>query len=170
MPRKIPVASRMLFSLLCGGIGTAALAAPWLEAHGYGRASAQVYALFSSVCHQDPGRSFACFGHPLAVCHRCTGIYVALFLTSLWPFELSLLLQPPRRRRLWILAATMPLLWDAVAPLAGLWVNTQTTRFLTGLLFGWMLASLLVPAVSEFILEIRSRIGRVECDPLGGPL
>ncbi len=168
--RKIPRAPRVLLALLWGSICAALLAAPWLASLGHARAAAVMYALFSPVCHQDPARSFAWFGHSWAVCHRCSGIYAALFLTSLWPFELSFLLNPPRRRRLWVLAATVPLLLDFFAPLAGLWINTPGSRFFTGWLFGTMLSSLLVPAVAEFIDEVRSRIRSIESDALGGLL
>lgn len=35
------------------------------------------YAVGSFVCHQIPARSFYLDGHPLAVCGRCTGLYVS---------------------------------------------------------------------------------------------
>ena len=43
--------------------------------------------LFSSFCHQNPGRSFDLAGQVLPFCQRCTGLYVgavvaALFLAS----------------------------------------------------------------------------------------
>src|SRR6056297_1218175 len=33
---------------------------------------------FQHLCHQLPGRSFEVGGVPLAVCHRCVGIYAGL--------------------------------------------------------------------------------------------
>lgn len=33
------------------------------------------YRLFEAFCHQDPARSFAIDGEPMAVCSRCFGIY-----------------------------------------------------------------------------------------------
>jgi uncharacterized membrane protein len=42
-----------------------------------------VYAIFSTICHQDPARSWHIGGEPLAVCIRCTSIYFAAAL-SMW--------------------------------------------------------------------------------------
>jgi uncharacterized membrane protein len=35
---------------------------------------------FALLCHQLPVRSFVLDGHLFAVCHRCTGLYVGLFV------------------------------------------------------------------------------------------
>jgi uncharacterized membrane protein len=166
--RKIPLAPRILLASFWTGIGAAACAAPMILAAGHPRAAAWLYALFSPVCHQDPSRSFVLFGHPCAICHRCMGIYLGLFLISWLPFEFSILLDPPQRRRLWVCAATAPLVLDVFAPLTGLWSNTPASRFVTGLLFGMMLSSLLVPAMGDFIREMRCRIKRLDADAIGG--
>jgi uncharacterized membrane protein len=42
-----------------------------------------VYQFFSSICHQNPSRSWHLAGEPFAVCIRCTSIYFA-FTVSLW--------------------------------------------------------------------------------------
>src|SRR5687768_17707700 len=34
-----------------------------------------IYGGFAVVCHQLPERSYFIFGHKLAVCSRCTGLY-----------------------------------------------------------------------------------------------
>ena len=42
---------------------------------------------FAPICHQTPGRSFHLLGHPLAVCARCTGIYLGFLLgVAMFPF------------------------------------------------------------------------------------
>jgi hypothetical protein len=51
------------------------------------------------------------------------------------------------------LAASIPLLLDALLPCAGLWTNTYLCRFFTGLLFGSLISSLLVRGVAEFLNE-----------------
>jgi len=131
--------------IVCAAI----VAAPVLAAHGRGGAAAVFYLFFSGVCHQDPERSFLLCGHALAVCHRCTGIYLGLFLASA-------LARPcprwPTRNR--VLAAGLPLLLDTLLPYAGLWHSTPLSRFATGLLFGTLTAPLLVRGVTEWLQEI----------------
>ncbi|HEX9934586.1 MAG TPA: DUF2085 domain-containing protein, partial [bacterium] len=38
---------------------------------------------FGPVCHQIPERSFKILGYPLAVCARCTGVYVGFLLGAI---------------------------------------------------------------------------------------
>jgi len=66
--------------------------------------AAVISLFFSSVCHQAAERSFHLMGHPLAVCIRCSSIYVGFLLgVVLYPFirdwnDRSL----PPRKILWI--------------------------------------------------------------------
>ena len=65
------------------GLLTAALLPPFLGPD----VEAVVTGAFRSLCHQIPGRSFAIDGTPLAVCHRCIGIYLGLAVgVLLFPF------------------------------------------------------------------------------------
>ena len=98
-----------------------------------------------------PERSFALLGVSLAVCHRCCGIYLGLFLGSL--MKDPWMHRSPLTRRRWVLAATVPLALDALLPYAGLWANTDLSRFITGLWFGIPTASLLVRGFEEFLNE-----------------
>jgi uncharacterized membrane protein len=127
------------------------LAPPVLASSGCPAAAALFYFFFSPVCHQMPERSFALLGLPLAVCHRCCGIYLGLFLGSL--LKNPWMHRSPAARRGWVLAAMVPLVLDALLPYSGLWVNTSISRFATGLLFGILIASLLVRGIEEFLNE-----------------
>jgi uncharacterized membrane protein len=68
------------------------------------RLAAVITLFFSFVCHQAAERSFHLMGHPLAVCVRCTGIYLGFLLgVILYPLirdwnDRSL----PPRKILWI--------------------------------------------------------------------
>jgi uncharacterized membrane protein len=166
--RTIPLIPRILLPLLWGGLSAAFLAAPLLHARGHFGAAALLNALFSPVCHQDPGRSFTFCGQPWAVCHRCSGIYFGLFLGSLLPFELSVILDSPRRRRFCVLLATLPLLLDALMPLSGIWLNTPVSRLATGLLFGIMISSLLGPGLGELLGGFRWKRNRFDANAVGG--
>jgi uncharacterized membrane protein len=114
---------------------------------------AVIYFFFSFICHQIPDRSFIFWGHPVAVCHRCTGIYWGLFLGSL--FENRLLHHSPMTRRIWVLAVSVPLLLDALLPFAGLWTSNWLTRLLTGVVFGLVVSALLTRGLTELLEEFR---------------
>ena len=69
---------RAVYALtLCGTFVwlAAIFLAPELAARGQTGAARLLYAVFSPVCHQIPGRCFALRGLPLAVCGRCLGVY-----------------------------------------------------------------------------------------------
>ena len=105
-----------------------------------------VYAFFDAVCHQDPARSFHLDGGPLAVCHRCTGLYLGFFLglatLPRWPRGRSWLLERPRR----VIVFALPMLID-VAVLA----NTPASRFSTGLIAAAPVAVLLWAAAEQLL-------------------
>jgi uncharacterized membrane protein len=42
-----------------------------------------IYSFFSTICHQDPLRSWQIHGEPLAACVRCSSIYFGFFLSTL---------------------------------------------------------------------------------------
>lgn len=43
----------------------------------WGAGAAVVRRVGAQICHQRPDRSFHVAGHPMAVCGRCTGLYVS---------------------------------------------------------------------------------------------
>jgi len=61
------------------------------------RAAAWIILAFSPLCHQEPARSFQVDGHPMAVCARCTGIYLG-FLLGLITVMLFRIHRPPTGR------------------------------------------------------------------------
>src|SRR5262249_26791053 len=89
-PKRIQQAQRAVYGLLV------ALALLWLAAivlPAYWAADGELLSAlivrrcFSLVCHQMPERSFYLFGHPLAVCARCTGIYFGIAVGMIcYPF------------------------------------------------------------------------------------
>jgi len=142
-------AIRLILPLSWALICAATIAAPLLATSPRPLAGGLLYLFFSGICHQIPERSFFLNGHPLAVCHRCSGIYFGLFLGSLisgkaFPRFLSI-----PRRRWWVLAGAVPLVVDALGPMLGFWTNSPLSRAATGALFGIMVSSLLHSAVEE---------------------
>ena len=113
-------------------------AAPLLLARG-SKAASLVYAAFSPLCHQDPARCLRIAGFPLAVCARCTGVYLGFFLGLLaWPFA-----GRPARPRLpsarTFLAATLPIALDGAGNALGLWASPPALRFGVGIVWGGLL-------------------------------
>jgi uncharacterized membrane protein len=120
-----------------------------------------IYRPFASLCHQMPERSFFIAGHKLAVCARCTGLYLG--------FSLIMLLYPIIRpvqatsapQRKWLLMAAIPMAIDFSLTFFGLWENTHTSRFLTGFLLGGVAVIYVMPGVAELSLR-----GVEKADPM----
>ena len=161
------ISARVILTVIWGAIIITALAAPLLLSSPFQTAAFFTYLPFSFICHQMPERSFMLLGHPLAVCHRCSGIYLGFFLGTLLS---SFLLRIPRR--LWracVLSAVSFLALDALLPLTGIWIGFWLCRFLTGLIFGVVAAPFSVIGLDE-ILKTLSRQRRAVSLPLKGVL
>jgi uncharacterized membrane protein len=135
-------------------ICTLVIAAPVL-AHCSITATAFIYFFFSPICHQIPERSFAVMGHPMAVCHRCSGIYLGIFIGSF--IKDDWMHRSHQMRRIWVLVAITPLTIDALLPWAGIWQGTCLSRFLTGLIFGTMSSWLVARGAEELVNEQKLR-------------
>lgn len=124
----------LLLASLCG---LAVVVAPPVAAAGGWPYADLLRWLLHPVCHQIPARSFHLFGQPLAVCHRCLGLYVGFTLgVAAWPHLPSLaskLASAPRS----IVAFFAPLLIDLF-----LVQNTAASRFATGLIASFPVALL----------------------------
>jgi len=140
---------------IAAGAGAAAcalvLAAPLLAWCGCPKSAAAIYFFFSRICHQMPERSFALLGYSLAVCHRCSGIYLGFFIGTF--IDIPWMHRSPKIRRFWTLAAIFPLAADFLISYSGLWTNTCVSRFATGLIFGIVVSSLFVRGLAEFLDE-----------------
>jgi uncharacterized membrane protein len=156
VPRKTifltHLATTTAFLLWLGGIGLApylkSRASPW---------AGLVYSLYSPVCHQVADRSLLCFGQPLAVCARCTGIYLG--------FLLGLVLYPVLRgwRRQTLPAArsflivSAPILLDTAANFLRFWNTGAAVRLATGVLWGTILPFYFIPGMADLFLSRRKK-------------
>src|SRR5687768_5307220 len=108
-----------------------------------------IYGGFAVVCHQLPERSYFIFGHKLAVCSRCTGLYAGLALTLL----LYPLLRPLRSvdwpPPVWLVLSALPMTIDFGLTFLGIWENTHSSRLLTGLLLGSVSVFYVLPGIAE---------------------
>jgi len=161
------ISARAILAGIWGAFVIAAFAAPLFLSASFPVAAFFTYLPFSFICHQIPERSFTLLHHPLAVCHRCSGIYLGLFLgTLLSPLFLR---RSPRVRRACIFSTAAFLVLDAIIPFSGLWNGFWLCRFLTGLGFGIAAAPFAVMGLEE-ILTTLSRRGRQISQPLKGVL
>jgi uncharacterized membrane protein len=140
------------------------VAAPIALYAGHYSLSSLFYATFSMICHQIPERSFYLSGYPLAVCARCTGVYLGFFIGllsfTIKPIEVA----PPR---IWFFLALVPTLLDWTFDFVGVLENTHLSRGLTGLLPGFVSVYYILPglvslrwnsfklALSDLIMDIR---------------
>lgn len=136
-------------SLLLGLVFLAPLAA----AGGYQKLALGLYGAFGTLCHQLPERSLFIDGHKLAVCSRCTGLYVGfVFTLLLYPLfrSLTITTTPPRGL---LLFAAVPMAVDFSVNFFGFWSNTHSSRFLTGALLGSIVVFYVMPGIVELSLR-----------------
>ena len=98
--------------------------------------SDSIYRLYGILCHQIPERSFWILGNPVAVCARCLGIYVGLFLGAIGFSLFRKLRYGSPISPLLVIAALMPLGIDWSLTYFGFWENTDLSRFATGSILG----------------------------------
>jgi len=147
--RRLLIGIAFLAALWCTGI----FGAPLMRHAGLGIAD-HLYAFYGRVCHQLGGRSWHLNGEPLAVCVRCSAIYLS-FLASV----LALLAFPSRWSRIPSmipLAAALSLMaLDAFLNVTGIAASTELHRVITGSLVGALLPWYLVPLLVDAIAGVR---------------
>lgn len=115
---------------------------------------------FGPVCHQLPSRSPKIGGVPIAVCDRCSGIYLGLVVgvsaTGWGRYPWRAL---GRHGRYLLLGAVVPLGLNWVGPVLGLWSNGPLGRALTGLLFGVVAASYVTDQLLRRVARTNSSQG-----------
>jgi len=151
----------LVYPLWLGGI----LLAPYLRSRSSPWASL-VYALYSPVCHQVTDRSLFCFGQPLTVCARCSGIYLG-FLLGLGLFPLlrrrGTLALPSARA---FLLVSAPIVLDTAANFLGLWRTPGALRLITGILWGTILPFYFIPGIADLFISRQKK--RLKSSP-GSP-
>ena len=129
-------------------VAASIFAAPFLASRRAGFAAYLIYSAFARVCHQLPERSFHLWQHQLAVCARCTGIYIGFACgAAIYPLGRAGWRMPHRR---WLILAAGPMVIDWALGFTGLWENTHLSRAITGALFGVVAAFYLTPGLQDF--------------------
>jgi len=147
-----PRAASVFYALSLTGAAflvAAVCLAPWLASRGSSLA-APLYRLFSHVCHQIPSRCFHIFGHPMAVCGRCLGVYLGiLFGCVIYPLwrGMNNIRLPDRRV---FLAFSLPLAADVLGNAFGFWDSGVWLRLASGFLWGALLPFYFLAAAAEW--------------------
>src|ERR1044071_956083 len=147
----------LLFWLACVAIALGVISliigAPLAAASNHQQLAVAIYHSFKTLCHQIPERSFFIAGHQLAVCARCTGLYVGFTLVlCLYPLIRSLhSTDVPNVKWLFLAAALLGI--DFSLTFFGIWENTHTSRLLTGALLGSVAVFYVMPGIVDLSLR-----------------
>src|SRR6185369_7959074 len=109
LPTRRPLAFWLISAATVTFLVSLIFVAPLAESSGRSEWAAVIYHAFGIFCHQRPDRSYFIEGHKLAVCSRCTGLYVSFAITLLlYPLLRSLRnnVNPPRK---YLFLAAVPL-------------------------------------------------------------
>lgn len=134
--------------------------APIAKANGLTGLSTPLYSFYSYICHQMPSRSFHIEGEQFGVCSRCFGVYFGLlFGYAIYPLWRRVEDVEPISR-IWLFLSLVPISVDWSLTIFGIWENTFTSRFITGMVLGVACATFIVPATVEITrnFTLRSRI------------
>ncbi|GEM_PF-274669 len=132
--------------LWCGFI----LATPVLASFGgtSGDIADILYRLYGVVCHQFDSRSFHMYDHSFAVCIRCTAIYFGFFGSIIF-VRSGVHFKGGRHH--WIVGAALPMFIDALFDTVGIFPSSTVSRLITGGIFGFGMAIVLVDSVLDAI-------------------
>jgi len=109
-----------------------------------------VYAAFAPTCHQIDSRCLHIFGHPMAVCARCLGIYLGFFVGNcLFPWLATWPLRLPRPRTL--VFFTLPIALDTLGNMFRVWPTPSPVRLALGISWGLILPYYLVPGLTDLL-------------------
>jgi len=171
--RTLHFNSGMRGPVLVAAIGAGAVAwfalvvaAPHLPA----ALAAAVYAVGALVCHQRPERSFHWDGVQLAVCARCTGIYLGACATAVLacvpPRHYVPRVTAGRRVRVWLAAAALPTAVTVASEWAGWWVPSAHMRAATGVVLGAAAGLVVAAALHYERCQLRAADGRQPPTPI----
>ncbi|MBN1638215.1 MAG: DUF2085 domain-containing protein [Ignavibacteriales bacterium] len=105
--------------------------------------------IFGVVCHQQEDKLLTIFGIKTMVCARCTGIYLGMFIGSVYILFRSI---SKINFKIFIFAL-LPILFDVIFIEVGLYAYNKLVAFLAGLIFGLILFIFISLAINSFYLE-----------------
>ncbi len=109
---------------------------------------------FSLICHQNDEKIISLFGFHSLVCARCTGIYLGMFLISIYTMIRPII--KTAGYKLFIIF-TAPMIADVIFVNMKLYHYSKISAIITGLLFGSILFVYLYNGLNLLIIENRIR-------------
>ena len=135
---------------------------PWLDSRG-GAAGSWLRLAYRPTCHQIPQRCLDLGWGPLAVCARCSGLYVGGLVGLLSGALLGIRIRP---RLIWLAIALTPSAVDFLMAFTGLPNLTNWPRFVVAVPPGLVLGLLLADAIGDVIGRIGPNHATSDTDPL----
>jgi uncharacterized membrane protein len=133
------------------------VSAPVFEANGIKSISQPVYRFFSYICHQINNRSFHYHELPFAVCSRCFGVYLGVFIGFIaYPFFRKIENNEPFPQ-IWLFLAMIPMAIDFSLGFFNIWENTHISRLITGGILGFACAIFMVPAFADIVKQVKGK-------------
>lgn len=128
------------------------LLAPYLKSIGSPWAS-WLYGVFAPTCHQIEARCFLIFGHPMAVCARCLGIYLGFLGGTLaYPWYGKTGAGLPGVRT--FIVFSLPIGLDTLGNMLGTWHTPSLVRLALGLGWGVLLPQYWVTGLTDALTRI----------------
>lgn len=119
------------------------LLAPILLANEFTTVANRIYWIYHFLCHQFPSRAYFIAGEQVALCHRCTAIYVTMFMGGLLFNFVRRSLKPISFK--WYLFFILPMAFDG-----GLAFASELAQFIPMLAI-WIIG-LIIIAIAAGIL------------------
>jgi uncharacterized membrane protein len=113
-----------------------------------------VYRFFRPICHQMDERSWHLLGRAVAVCHRCSSIYIGFFAGVLLYPVFRRVAKPVMPGRMLIVASVAPMVIDVGAALLGVYTGSTFWRVITGGWFGVLIPFLILPGAIEGVHQL----------------
>lgn len=124
------------------------LSAPW----------SFVYKCGDSLCHQKASRSFFINGNQMPFCSRCTAIWLGLAIGL--GFMLFYKIELNEKFVIFMIIGLIPIGFDGVGQLLGLWESNNFVRVVTGLPIGiisGIAIGIIIDELSEIVSSIKTK-------------
>ena len=157
-PRRLGRSAVLLAALMAGIFILGAFLIPWLEARGVSGAT-PLRLFYAPLCHQIDSRALQVDSGAVAVCARCTGLYLG-GLAGLLMAAGFIVGRGNDPRPVWFAVALAPTLIDALLPRIGLAGLPNVPRLLLALPAGLMAGVFLSIGIYDLFTSrksIRSR-------------